>query len=67
MPLTGSAPVLATAMRAALLAIPNGGWSDNAALTAMCNAIATTVLTHITANAVVATTGTAVAQTGVVT
>lgn len=54
MPLTGSAPVLSTALRAAMLANPETMAQDNPALTAMCDAIATTVLAHITANAVVA-------------
>lgn len=67
MPLTGSAPVLSAALRAAMLANPAIGAVDGPALTAMCDAIATTVLAHITANALVSTTGTAAAQTGVVT
>lgn len=52
MPLTGSATVLQDSLRAALLSA-NCGAVDGAALTAMCNAIATTVVSHITANAVV--------------
>ena len=54
MPLTGSAPVLSAALKAALLATPAIGAVDGPALTALCDAIATTVLTHITANAVTA-------------
>lgn len=67
MPLTGTAPVLAASLRAAMLANPAIGAVDGPALTAMCSAIATTVLAHITANALVSTTGTAAAQTGVIT
>ncbi len=44
-----SAPVLSAAMRAGLLAAPASGATDNAALTAMCDAIATAVVAHITA------------------
>jgi hypothetical protein len=55
-------------MRAALLADAASKATDNAALTAMCDAIASAVVTHIQATAVVtvtvATTGTAVAQAG---
>jgi hypothetical protein len=54
-------------MRAALLADPAIGAVDGTALTKMCDAIASTVVTHITSAAVVLTTGTAAAQTGVVT
>lgn len=57
MPLTGSASVLSAAMRAAMLATPAIGAVDGAPLTALCDAIATTVLAHIVANAVVAGTG----------
>ncbi len=67
MPLTGSASVLKAAMKAAILAEPSIGAINGTALDKLCDAIATTVLTHITANAVVATTGTAAAQTGVIT
>ncbi len=67
MPLTGSESVLSAAMRAALLANPATGALDNAALTATCNAIASTVLAHIVENAVVNTTGTAAAQVGGIT
>jgi hypothetical protein len=52
MPLTGSSATLKTALRAALLAA-DCGVGDNAALTRMCDAIATTVLDHIVSNAVV--------------
>ncbi len=67
MPLTGTAPLLSAALRAAMLAHPAVGAVDGPALTALCDAIATTVLAHITANALVSTTGTAAAQTGVIT
>lgn len=67
MPLTGTAPALSAALRAALVAEPSTGAKDNAGLTKFCDVIAATVLAHITANAVVATTGTAAAQTGVIT
>lgn len=67
MPLTGTAPVLSAALRAAMLANPAVGAVNGPALTALCDAIATTVLAHITANALVSTTGTAAAQTGVIT
>lgn len=53
MPLTGSAPTLSSAIRAALLANPDAKAVDNAALTALCDAIATRVVAHIVANAVV--------------
>lgn len=52
MPLSGSNAALSAALRSALLA-SNGGWLDNAALTGMCDAIASTLLAHITANALV--------------
>jgi hypothetical protein len=73
MPLTGSSSVLSAALRAAMLADPDIGAVDDVGLTAMCDAIASTVLAHIIANAVippgiaVATTGSAVAQTGATT
>ena len=57
-------------MRAALLANPAINAVDDAALTGLCDAIASIVLAHIVANAAitgtctVATTGTAAAQTG---
>lgn len=44
-------------MRAAILAIPAAGAVDGLALTALCDAISTTVVAHIVANAVVAGTG----------
>lgn len=50
MPLTGTDSVLGTAMRAALLANPATGVVDNAALTAFCNTLATTILAHLIAN-----------------
>jgi hypothetical protein len=54
MPLTGSASVLSAALRAARLAAnPTAQVVNNAALTADCDAIATTVIAHITANALV--------------
>jgi len=73
MPLTGSDSVLSAALRAAMLANPDIGAIDDVGLTAMCDAIASTVLAHIVANALipagilVATTGTAAAQTGATT
>jgi len=61
MPLAGSAPVLSAAIRAALIADPRTGARDDTllpdnekALTAFCDVIAETVLTHITLNAVTA-------------
>jgi hypothetical protein len=54
MPLTGSASVLSAALKSARLAAnPDAEVVDNAALTADCDAIATTVIAHIIANAVV--------------
>lgn len=54
MPLTGSAAVLSASMRAALVAdAANTKAVDGPELTAFCDAMATTVLAHITANAVV--------------
>jgi hypothetical protein len=54
MPLIGSASVLSAAIRAALVAdAANTKAVDGPALTAFCDAIATTVLAHITTNAVV--------------
>jgi hypothetical protein len=44
---------LSAALRAAMLANPAIGAIDGAGLTAMCDAIASTVVAHITANAVV--------------
>jgi hypothetical protein len=57
-------------MRSKLLAASASQATDNAALTAMCDALADAVITHLLAAAVVnvtvtvATTGTAAAQTG---
>ena len=48
-----SAPVLSTALRAALLAKPETQAQDDEALTALCDCIAETVVTHITSAAVV--------------
>lgn len=48
-----SSSVLSAAMRAAMLANPAIGAVDGAPLTAMCNAIASTVVAHITSAAVV--------------
>lgn len=48
-----SASVLAPLIRAELLARPASMATDNAALTAMCEAIAAAVVTHITTAAVV--------------
>lgn len=52
MPLSGSDAVLSSALRAALLGA-GAGWLDNAALTKTCDAIAQTLLAHVTANALV--------------
>lgn len=67
--------VLAAAMRATILVKPAAGAVDGAALTALCDALAAAVVTHITSAAVVtipagvavATTGTAAAQAGATT
>lgn len=67
MPLTGTAPVLSAALRAAMLASPAIGALDNAGLTAMCDAIANTVITHILVNAIVVTVGGPATQTGPIT
>jgi len=48
-----NATTLSAALKAALLADPNTTAQNNAALTAVCDAIAATVVAHITANAVV--------------
>jgi hypothetical protein len=52
-PLTGSSSALSAALRTALLADPDTQALDDVALTAMCDAIASTVLAHLVANAVV--------------
>lgn len=52
-----NASTLSAAMRTALLAAPASGATNNAALTAMCDAIASAVVTHVTASAVVTATG----------
>ncbi len=75
MPLTGSASVLqaalAPAIQASCLAHPECGMTPGPALTAFAEAlaagIANVLLLHITANAVVVTAGSALAQTGVIT
>lgn len=67
MPLTGSSPTLSAALRAAMLAEPALGAVDGIALTKLCDTLASTILAHIVANALVTTTGTAAAQTGVIT
>lgn len=65
-----SAPTLSAALRTAMLAAPAIGAVDGPALTALCDAIASTVVQHIVTNAVVSgtctvtTTGTATAQSG---
>lgn len=73
MPLTGSDSVLAAALKAELLK-PGSGAVDNAALTALCNAIASTVIAHVVAHALVMPTallstapGSPVAGTGTIT
>lgn len=48
-----NATTLSAAMRAAMLADPDIGAIDGDALTALCDAIASTVVAHVTANAVV--------------
>jgi len=48
-----NATTLGAAIKAALLAEPSSGAVDNAALTATCNAIASAVVSHITAAAIV--------------
>lgn len=48
-----SSSALASLMKAELLARPASKATDNAALTAMCEALATAVVTHITTAAVV--------------
>jgi hypothetical protein len=48
-----NAATLATAIKAGLLANPATGAQDNAALAATCTAIASAVVSHITASAVV--------------
>lgn len=68
MPITGTAPILSAAIKAALLADPASGAKDNDALEVLCSTIATHVLNHLIANGLitvtVATTGTAAAQAG---
>lgn len=49
-----SATVLSAAMRSAILAAPEVQAIDGVALTKLCDAIASTVVAHITANASVA-------------
>lgn len=53
MPLTGTAPALSAALRAALIANSNVHAVDGPALTGLCDAIASVVLAHIIANATV--------------
>ena len=53
-----NAATLAAAIKANLLAAPETCATDNAALTAMCNAIATAVVTHITGSATLVGTAT---------
>jgi hypothetical protein len=48
-----NAPILANAIKEALLANPATGAQDNEALAAVCNAIATAIVAHITTTAVV--------------
>lgn len=70
-----SASTLKAEVKAAILADDDISAIDGDALDGLCDAIATTVVAHITANAVVtvasgipvATTGTAAAQTGATT
>lgn len=57
MPLTGSDSVLSAALRSALLANPDAAAVNNAALTALCDTLASVLLSHIVANAVVNGTG----------
>lgn len=53
MPLAGSDSTLSAALRAALLANPDAMAVNNSALTALCDCIASTVVAHVVANAVV--------------
>lgn len=53
MPLTGTAPILSAAIKADLLADPASGAIDGDALEILCSAIATRVIAHIVANALV--------------
>lgn len=53
MALTGSSSVLSSAIRVALLANPDVQAVDGDALSGLCDAIASAVLTHLVANAVV--------------
>jgi hypothetical protein len=70
-----NATTLSAAIKAGLLANGDAQAVDNAALTALCDEVASAVVAHITAQAVVtvpagvpvATTGTAAAQTGATT
>jgi hypothetical protein len=48
-----SATTLATELKAALLANPATGAQNNDALAAMCTAIATALVAHLTTNAVI--------------
>lgn len=66
MPLVGSDAVLSTALQAAMVANPAIKALPGPALEGLCTAIATAVLAHIVANAVVTTAGTASAQVGTV-
>jgi len=62
-----SAPTLSAAIKANLLADSNSQALNNAALTALCDAIAAAVVTALTTNGVVITTCPAGAGTGVIT
>lgn len=53
MPLTGTESVYSAALKAALLANPNAAAVNNAALTALCDCIAQTIIPHIVANVLV--------------
>lgn len=57
MPLIGSDSVLSAAIKAQILARPAINAVDGDALDDLCDAIAAAVVTHITANAVLAVTG----------
>ncbi len=53
MPLAGTESVLSASLRAALVAKPDTGVVDDVGLTEFCDTVASTLLAHIVANAVV--------------
>ena len=54
MPITGTQASLSSALRTAMLADPDIGAVDDVGLTAMCDAIANTVIAHLVANGALA-------------